>query len=354
MIVAFFASAGDNNEVSESQPLVDMAMAYSRSRIVCAAARLRIADALAAGEQTVANLAETCAAHPASLHRLLRAMASIGIVTESNPGTFALTSMGQTLRRDVADSAWPAVIFWADLLADNWSHLTDCVRTGDRASDVMARAGVTSRWSTDPDAGAVFRAVMGTAPPARYDAVAAGLDLKGSGVVADLGGGGGSLLVAILNQQPERTGMLVDRQASIESAAPLIEKAGLSGRCRLIAADLLESIPAGADAYILKHVLHGYGDEKAVQILKNCAANLPEKGRVLIVEFVLPAEVNQVDPALEKCLMSDLNMLAVTGGKERTESEWVGLIEQAGLHFERRVAIQGDLASVLEASRFVR
>lgn len=319
--------------------------------MVCAAARLRIADALEDGAMTVENLAQTCGADTLSLHRLLRALASIGIVTESAPGTFGLTTLGDSLRRNAQDSAWPTVICWADLLADNWSHLTDCVRTGEKATQVMERAGITSRWAKDPDAGAVFRAVMGTGPAEHYGAIADSLDLANCRTVADLGGGGGSLLIAILSKAPKLAGMLVDRQASIEAAVPRFEREGLSSRCRLIPADLLEAVPPGADVCILKHVLHGYDDMQAIRILRNCNDSMPENGRILILEFVLPAKVDQVDSELEKRLMSDLNMMAVTGGRERTEGEWTSLIEQAGLQLVQRRPVPGDLASVIEAVR---
>lgn len=322
-------------------------MGFFRSRIVCAAARLRIADALANGEQTVEALAGVTGAHAGSLHRLLRALASIGIVSETRPGTFALTAMGQPLRRDAPDSAWPGVIFWADLLADNWAHLTECVRTGEMAMKVMERAGLPSRWSTDPDAGAVFRAVMGTADPAQYAAIARSWDFAAFGTVADLGGGGGSLLLAILAEHPGLRGMLVDRPASIDAAAA---RFAADERCRLVAADLLDTVPAGADVYVLKHVLHGYDDANAARILRRCSAALPPGGRVLIVEFVLPAVVDRVDLELERCLMSDLNMLAVTGGRERTEAEWTGLLEEAGLRLEGIRKVTGDAASIMEAS----
>lgn len=331
--------------------LLDMAMGYMRSRVVGAAARLQIADALSNGERTVAQLANACSADPASLHRLLRVLASIGIVTETAPGNFALTPMGEPLRQDAPHSVWAGVVFWADLLADDWSHLTESVKTGDKGARIMERAGLPWRWSQVPDANAIFRAVMGTAPTEQYAAIANSWDFSRWQTVADLGGGGGSLLIAVLRSFPHLQGMLVDRPDSIESAAPRFEKERLGSKCRLIAADLLESVPTGAQVYMLKHVLHGYDDERAVRILKNCRSAMPGDGRILVIEFVLPDTVNRVDPELERCLMSDLNMLAVTGGKERTEAEWARLLERADLQILRVIPVPGDPVSVIEASR---
>ncbi len=330
--------------------LVDMAMGYMRSRMICAAARLRIADALSNGKRTVEQIASACSADPASLYRLLRALASIGIVTETAPGSFALMPLGEPLRQDAPHSVWAGVVFWADLLADDWSHLTECVKTGDKAARVKERAGLPGRWAQDPDAGAIFRAVMGTAPAEQYAAMANSWDFSPWQTVADLGGGGGSLMIAILRGFPHLQGMLVDRPASIEAAVPRFDREGLASKCRLIAADLLEAVPAGAQVYILKHVLHGYDDEQVVRILMNCRSAKPGDGRVLVIEFVLPNTINRVDPDLERCLMSDLNMLAVTGGKERTEGEWTRLLERAGLRLLRVIPVPGDPASVIEAS----
>jgi ubiquinone/menaquinone biosynthesis C-methylase UbiE len=321
--------------------LIQMAMAYSRSRILCAAARLGVADALGDGERTVDELAAACQSHPGALHRLLRALASFGITEEVSPARFRLTALGTPLRKDAPQSAWPDVVFWADLLADEWSHLTDCIRTGKPARDVRNPA-CPSRWSQDPDASAVFRAVMGTAPAEDYIPIAQACDLSSAHVVADLGGGGGSLILAALGLHPHLRGMLVDRPESIDAATPRFSSDELKTRCTLIAADLAQAVPPGADVLILKHVLHGLQDEPAIAVLRNCRAVLAPNGRLLIVEFLLPPIVDRPDPALEGRLMSDLNMLAVTGGKERTEREWQAIFEASGFILRRVVPVGAE------------
>ncbi|MGC2618483.1 MAG: methyltransferase dimerization domain-containing protein, partial [Acidobacteriaceae bacterium] len=159
-------SSGIGNVVPNAA-LIQMAMAYSRSRVLCAAARLGIADALGNSERAVGELADACQCDPGAMHRLLRALASFGVTEEVAPARFRLTSLGAPLRKDAPGSAWADVVFWADLLADEWSHLTDCIRTGKPARDVR-NPGCPSRWSQDPDASAIFRAVMGTAPAEDY------------------------------------------------------------------------------------------------------------------------------------------------------------------------------------------
>jgi hypothetical protein len=327
--------------VTTNTGLVEMAMSYARSRMLCAAARLGIADALGDEERGVSFLAEKCEADADALYRLLRALASIGVTEETTPEHFRLTPFGKPLRKDVPESAWPTIVFWADLLADEWSLLTDCVRTGKPASQVRDPK-IPSRWSQDADASSIFRAVMGTAPAEDYAPIAGACDFSRAKVVADLGGGGGSLILAVLELNPHLRGMLVDRESSVDAAKPRFANEEISSRCELIAADLTQSVPAGADVYILKHVLHGYRDAEAVTVLRNCRAVIPQNGSLLVIEFILPPLVSHADPQLEGRLMSDLNMLAVTGGRERSEREWRKLLEAAGFILTRVCPVRGD------------
>jgi O-methyltransferase domain/Dimerisation domain len=336
---------GGIGNVTPNQELVEMAMAYSRSRVLCAAARLGVADALGDEVRSVGFLAEKCGADATALYRLLRALASIGVLEETTPEHFRLTSFGKPLRRDVPQSVWSAVIFWADLLADSWSLLTDCVRTGKSAFQVRDPK-IPSRWSQDPEADSIFRAVMGTAPAEDYAPIADAWDFSRVKVVADLGGGGGSLILAVLALYPHLRGMLVDFEPSVDAAKSRFAEEDPSSRCELIAADLTQSVPAGADVYMLKHVLHGRRDAEAITILKNCRAVVPHNGSLLIVEFILPPLVSHADPQLESHLMSDLNMLAVTGGKERSEREWRTLLEAAGFVLTRVLPVGGDTLMV--------
>jgi O-methyltransferase domain/Dimerisation domain len=340
-------SDGGIGNVTPNTALLQMAMSYSRSRILCAAARLGIADALGDEVRSVDHLAEMCHADADALFRLLRALASIGITEETTPKHFRLTPLGRPLRRDVIQSAWPAVVFWADLLAEEWSLLTDCVRTGKPASQIRDPK-IPSPWSRDPQASSIFRAVMGTAPAEDYAPIARAWDFSRANVVADLGGGGGSLILAVLELYPHVRGMLVDLEASVDAAKPRFAREEVASRCELVAADLTQSVPAGADVYMLKHFLHGRRDADAITILENCRAVIPQAGTLLIIEFILPPVVSQADPQLEGHLMSDLNMLAVTGGRERSEHEWRTLLEAAGFLLTGVFPVGSDVG-ILEA-----
>lgn len=329
--------------------LVEMAMAYSRSYVLCAAARLEIADALGDSEHAVEDLAQSCHADTDSLYRLLRTLAALGITVELSPRCFALTTFGQPLRKDAPNSVWASVIFWSDLLADSWSHLTECIRSGDNAAEVMRRSGITSRWATAPDGSDIFRAVMGTAPAQDYLPIAKHWDFGSCHVVADLGGGGGSLLAAILSTWPHLEGILADRPESIAAAKPRFATDEFKDRCQLISVDMSVEVPTGADTYLLKHVLHGCKDVAAAQILFNCRNVMDADARLLIIEFVLPNVVSAPDPSLQLRLMSDLNMLAVTGGKERSESEWSMLLQSAGFDTVQFVPVPEMDVSIIEA-----
>ena len=337
--------SGGIGNVTANSGLVEMAMAYSRSRVLCAAARLGIADAIGDKVLSVVVLAEKCQADADALYRLLRALASIGVTEETTPEHFRLTPFGQPLRRDAPHSAWPAVIFWADLLADDWSLLTACIQTGKPAREVRDPK-IASRWSLEPDGSSIFRAVMGTAPAEDYAPIAEAWDFSGAKVVADLGGGGGSLILAVLGLNPHLRGMLVDLEPSVEAAKARFAEEDPSHRCELIAADLTQSVPAGADVYMLKHFLHGRQDADAITILQNCHAVIPQHGSLLIIEFILPPLVSHADRELEGRLMSDLNMLAVTGGRERSERQWRVLLEAAGFNLIRVYPVGGDTLMV--------
>jgi precorrin-6B methylase 2 len=283
------------------------------------------------------------------MYRLLRALASFGVVAERAPEHFVLTPFGRPLRKDAPNSEWAVIVFWADLLAENWSYMTECIRTGESAFGIMEREHVASRWSKDPNAGDIFRAVMGTAPAEDYMPIVRTWDFSQYRTVADLGGGGGALLVAVLEAFPRLRGMLVDRKESIDQARSRFESEELASRCALLAADLCNSVPAGADLYMMKHVLHGYDDARAIEILGHCRSVLPPEGRLLVIEFVLPDVVDHADAKLEFRLMSDLNMLAVTGGKERSAAEWKKLLHSAGLECQSITPVPRQLVSIIEA-----
>ena len=320
--------------------VMQIAMAYRRSSVLCAAARLGVADVLGDQIRDLDFLAKTCQADADALYRLLRTLSSMGITEEVSPKQFRLTQIGGALRKDAPRSAWSWIIL-GDILGDSYAWLTDCVRTGKPASEVrdpnVPRPLVAvSRRPFDLS----FRDGHGACR--RLRSYRRSLDFSRASVVADLGGGGGSLILAVLKLNSHLRGMLVDLDAGIEAARPRFAREDPSSRCELMVADVTRSVPAGADVYMLKNVLHGFKDAEAVAILKNCRAVVPPSGSVLIIEFILPPLVSQTDPDLEGHLMSDLGMLAITGGRERSELEWKAIVEAAGFNLTRADTVRCD------------
>ena len=249
----------------------------------------------------------------------------------------------------LASSARKAEVY--NLLADSWTYLADCVRTGGRsgAAAAMGREGVKPRWSMEPEATAIFHAVFAESTPETMASFVAAHDFSPYRIVADLGGAGGALLGAVLRANPQARGILVDRKEAVVGAASKLAAIGLTDRCALVVGDLLESVPKGADAYILQSVLHGYDDDNAHRILRNCRAATVPNGRLLAIEVVLPTTVDRADLAIEKMFMADINLLAVTGGRERNEAEWSSLLSSAGYQLDRVVAVPGQISSIIES-----
>jgi len=343
---------GDSRVGEAELDLVEMATGFFRGKVLCAAVRLGIADALAGGPMTVDELAAATGTRADALVRLMRALASIGVVEDTASARFGLTPSGDRLRRDAPDSVWASMVFWADLLADAWTYLPECVRAGDRsgAETARQREGRASRWSTEPDAQAIFHAVFAEPTTDDFAPYAAAWDFSRCVVIADLGGAGGGLLSAILAAQPRARGILVDRQGAIGGASRRLEASGLASRCELVVGDLMESVPVGADVYLMRSVLHGYDDESALRILRNVRRAMKPDGRVLVIEAVLPDRVDPADPETEDLMMSDLNMMLVTGGRERTEEQWSALLRSAGLQLMGILPVAGQTRCILEAA----
>jgi hypothetical protein len=341
----------DDSPRSHRLALVDMARGFFRGKVLCAAVRLGVADALADGPMTVDELAVATGSNASALRRFMRGLAGIGVVEEVAPSRFSLTALGQPLRRNAPDSVWASMVFWADLLADNWTWLPEIIRAGDRSGAEAARQseGIPSRWSREPDANAIFHHVFAEAGAEENAAYASAWDFSRCRVVADLGGAGGGLLAAVLRAYPGARGVLFDRQGAIETASRRFATLGMTARCQTIAGDLVESVPSGADVYVMRFVLHGYDDAAAQRILQNVRRVMDPECRLLVIEVVLPDRVDRADPEIEELLMSDLNMLAVTGGRERSESEWRALLGWAGLELRGVLPVRGHSCRILEA-----
>jgi hypothetical protein len=317
------------------------------SRAVYAAARLRLADLLADGPRTAAELAASTGNHAPSLQRLLRALAGLGVLATVSGGEprFALTPVGELLR-DTPGSLRAMTLWICDPRHDRaWDEIFHSLATGEPGFDQAYGMPVFDHFARDPDFAAIFNDAMTSLSATTHPAVVAAYDFSGLHLLVDVGGGHGSLLSGILAAHPHLSGIVYDLPQVIEGTRAALAAAGLEGRCRAEGGSFFERVPEGADGYILSFVLHDWDDERATAILRNVRQAMSPEGRVLVVEGLIP---EGDEPALSK--LSDLEMLVMTsGGRERTAEEFGELFAAAGLRLTRVVPTAGA-AFVLEAS----
>lgn len=308
------------------------------------AAKLGIADLLGDGPKSSAALAQSAGADARTLYRLLRALASVGVFAEESNGDFALTPMAECLRADAADSVRAWVLIMGEPYGfQPWGELLNSVRTGQTAFDHFHGMGVFEYYAQNPDQGRLFDAAMTSFSAPEIGAVIADYDFSGIGTLVDVAGGHGSFLSKMLKANPAMKGVLADVPAVIEGARSHFEAAHVADRCEVVPIDFFESVPAGGDAYLMKHIIHDWDDERSGIILKNCHRAMAGKGKLLLVETVIPPGNG---PDFGKWM--DVAMLIFTGGCERTESEYRDLLAASGFRLTRIVPTQSSV-SVIEA-----
>jgi SAM-dependent methyltransferase len=306
---------------------------------ISVAAKLRIADKLAAGPKSAADLARETDTHAGSLYRVLRALASVGVFAETADGRFRLTPMAEYLRTGVPGSMrGVADYFGSDWSWRPWGQLLHSVRTGETAFDHVFGEPCFDYLAKHPEESAVFNEGMTGFSSKVGPAVAEAYDFSTFGTVVDVGGGHGMLLTTILKAFPKVRGVVFDAPHVVEGAAGPIRVAGLADRCRTEGGDFFQSVPAGGDAYLMKHIIHDWPDDKAATILKNCRQAVNPGGRLLLVEIVIKPEN---EPDLGKIL--DLEMLVLPSGRERTEAEYARLFATAGWRLTRVVPTKSPM-----------
>ncbi len=319
--------------------LLDLVTAYYASNAVHAAAELRLADHLAdAG--TAGELAAATGADAGALERLLRLLAAYGVLTQPEPGRFALTEVGQHLRADAAVSLRDVALQFAGAWQQRtWTELAHSVRTGTSAFEHTTGSTVFAHLAANPDLAEVFDRSMAFFAGGISEAVVDAYDFGRFATVADVGGGYGSLLAAVLRANPGVRGLLVDLAHVVSVAAVRLARSDVASRCETVAADFFESVPAGGDCYLLKNVVHDWDDGRAVTILRHCRSVVPPDGRLVLVEMVQP---EQVDGSVESrwSTGSDVNMLVHLGGRERTESDFRSLLAASGFALTRCVGVR--------------
>ena len=327
------------------QQLDQMITGYWVSQSIYAAAKLGIADLLVAGPQTAELLADATKTNCGALYRLLRALASVGIFTENEQREFALTPLAEFLRSDVPGSKRALALMSGDEQFQAWSEILYSIQTGKTSFDKVFEKPIFEYLADNPDKGQIFDQAMTGIHGRETGDIMNAYDFSGINTLMDVGGGNGSNIVNLLQNYPEMKGILFDLPQVVERAEPHIEQAGLTDRCQLIGGSFFESVPAGADAIFLRHIIHDWDDEKSLTILRHCHAVMSENSRLLVVESVIPPGN---DPFPGKFL--DLVMLMIPGGKERTAEEYEALFEQAGFELTRIIPTESEL-SIIEGTK---
>jgi hypothetical protein len=330
---------------STQQHLDQMITGYWISQAVYAAAKFGLADHLKDGPRTVADLADATGTNPDALYRLLRALASVGIFAEREGRQFSLTPLAEPLRSDVAGSKRALALMSGDEQFRAWAEIEYSMRTGKTAFDKVFGKPIFDYLADHPEKAAIFDAAMVGIHGRESSAILDAYDFSGFAVVADIGGGNGSQIAAILQKHTPMQGILFDLPHVIERAKERLQGSGLLNRCRLVSGSFFEAVPEGADAYLLRHIIHDWDEDKVLTILRNCHRAMKRESKLLVIESVVPPGN---EPFGGKFL--DLVMLLIPGGKERTHAEYRMLFEQAGFELTRIVST-GTEVSVIEGTK---
>ena len=311
-----------------------MGMGFWVSRILYAAAKLSLADRLAEGPKSAAELAGQTNTDAAALYRLMRTLASLGLLTEDASHRFIKTGAPGSARAAILALA-------GDLWYQGWQHILYCLETGKTGMHKAFGISQFEYFSQNPEVASYFNEAMigwhGEEPPA----VATAYDFSIFDTVVDVGGGTGNLLAAVLHHHPGVRGVLAELPHVLGEAQATIESRGLRDRCRLEPVDFSKSVPPGGDAYVLSHVIHDWTDDQCASILNNCRTAMKPTGRVLIVETVMPPG-DTPDPIK----LLDIAMLVMPGGQERTEEEYGALLRRAGFRLARVVPTHSPVSVV--------
>ncbi len=316
--------------MAETEQLTRMIASAALSRAICTIGELGVADHIKAGSpESVKTLARVTGAHERSLYRLLRFTASYGVFRETGDRAFDQTPLSAALATDAAGSFRPATRMFHRMFK-GWDGLDHSIRTGEAGAVKAFGEPMFDYIGHNPELGPLFDAGMTAFHGHETQAMLDAYDFGEIKTLADIGGGNGLLLAAVLQRYPNLHGILFDLEHVSGRARAGMKALGLESRCSVVEGSFFEAIPAGADAYLMRHIIHDWTDEQSIQILSNCRKVIPAHGRVLLVEFTVP-EANQASLGKD----ADMMMLAFPGGMERTDAEYAALLESSGFRLAK-------------------
>jgi O-methyltransferase domain/Dimerisation domain len=343
-VIVFVIEIDDINEsMDDHAKMTEIIMGFVPAQAVSVAAELGIADLLAKEPMSAERLAEETHTNPKTLFRLLRFLASIGIFQVDGMYRFSLTPLASLLRSGTPDSMRPMAQIMGRLGPRTVNHLLDAVQSAKYPFQVAYGKHLFEYLSEHPQDAGIFDAAMNGFHGSETDAVLDAYNFAGISALADIGCGNGTVLSATLKRHPSMRGIFFDRPHVIERARRAIQAEGLSDRSEILAGSFFEGVPGGADAYFMRHIIHDWSDEPALQILRNIRQKMPPQGRLLIVEMIVP-EGN--DPSIAKGF--DITMMLFPDGLERTEKEYRRLLEKGGFELSG-ITPTASSVSVIEA-----
>jgi hypothetical protein len=308
---------------------------------ITVAAKLDISDLLKEGPLSYERLAELTESHPETLYRLMRALSSVGLFTELDNKTFALQPLGTFLQSETPGSMRAlAILFGEKWHRESWSNLIYSVRTGKNAFREVHGQEFFEYMVANPEAGEVFNNAMIAISNMLVPFLSL-YNFSGFNRIIDVGGGYGGIMTTILTQNPLLKGTVFDLPAVIEGTKQNIRAAGLEGRCDCMSGNFFESVPPGGDVYLMKHIIHDWGDDEAIAILRNCRQQMQDTGRLVLLEAVI-----EPGDAPHPSKFMDLEMIVSVVGKERTENEINALFKESGFKLSRIIPTPTPVAII--------
>ena len=335
---------GPARRVADGSAIRQLLVGTRLAQSISVAASLGVADALANGPRSIEDVAVELDADAASLYRLLRALAAAGVLVEGDDRSFSLTDLGTPLRSDVDGSVRDqAINFGRPHALAAWGNLEHSIRTGENAFAALHGEDDWTWRTRDATENAIFNRAMASVSRPVGPALAAAYDFSSARIVADIGGGTGTLLTAVLGAHPDLRGIVFDQPHVVASAGPVLSAGGVVDRCEIIGGNFFDRVPE-ADVFILKSILHDWPDPESIEILESIRSASSPASRLLVIEVVLGPPNEDLAGKL-----MDLNMLVMPGGRERTLPEWRALLTEGGFVLESANPLSGHF-QLLEAT----
>jgi O-methyltransferase domain/Dimerisation domain len=325
------------NDFPPQLVLQQMIQGYQVTQCIYVAAKLGITDLLKDGPRTSEDLAQVTDSHAPSLYRVLRLLTAVDLLTEGEGHSFALTPLGAYLQTGVPWSSHDTVLFYCDsAFWQAWGDLLHSVETGETAFQHLFGTSIFDFNKQHPEHATSFHNMLTEWTASVAPTVASGYDFSSIDTLVDVGGGHGQMLVSILQVHPTLHGILFDLPYVVAGAPSLLEAAGVANRCEVIAGDAFKAVPTDYETYMLSRVIHDWDDERSIALLTRCHEAMQSRGKVLLVERVIRTSGTEQLMVLE----SDVQMLVLAGGKERTEVEYRTLLNAAGFELTRLIPVR--------------